>query len=108
MANFSFSGIDELLEDFDESARKVEKLAAKKHIAYSKVFNSTFMKKHTKFTSFKKMMETSGFDCSSQSKFDSIPKESLDQFIKSISRYKSFDNMYAAALEAYYKKELDF
>ena len=106
MAKFSVTGIDEFEKELKTISNKAEKFGKKKQHSYNKVFNSTFLKKHTKFSSFKKMMEASNFDCSTQEKFDSIPKEDLDKFIQSISRYRSFDNMLKAASEDYLVKEL--
>jgi hypothetical protein len=108
MAKMTFSGFDEFEKEMNKIANNAERLSKTPSVPYSKIFDSAFMRKHTKFSSFKKMMESSNFDCSTQEKFDSIPEEDLDKFIQSVSKYKSFENMFNAASEDYLIKEMGF
>jgi len=108
MMGFEITGLDDLTKELDNMVEKAEKLGKMKTISMKKLFDHGFLESHTRFKKFADMMNLSGFDWSSQDKFDAIPVDELNKFIQSVSRYKSFENMLSAARTEYCAKELGF
>lgn len=87
MAKFSFSGLDELMEELKELEQLPEKI---KGLTVFDVLTDKFMQTHTKYSTLADMLAAGGFDINA---FDDIDETELDDFVHQNTGYDSFDSL---------------
>lgn len=108
MAKSSVSGFDEINKELEKLAKNADKLSKKKSVSFEELFTDAFIKRRTKCSSLSDFISESGFDWSSQKAFEAIPDDQLDDFVRSVSKFKSFQEMMDEAGEEYVKKQMGF
>lgn len=104
----SIHGTDELSKDLNKMLEKVKKVSKPRKVDLAELFNEKFMKSYSEFNSFVEFTDASKFDWSTQEKAELIPVNELDEFVKSTSKFTSWDQMFQAAVSGYYAERFEF
>jgi hypothetical protein len=105
-AKFEIDGLDDLTKDFQKLAQRAKYLAGDSEVPFNTLFTQSFMAKHTPYESIDEFLDNSGLDISSNDDFDNIPQEKLDEYVKKVSDFNSWEEMFGAASDEYIFKKL--
>ena len=97
------------LDDFQKHLKKIEQNLAEldgqvQEVSFDELFNPSFMKEYTKFSSIDKMFETGGFEIESAEDFDAIPQ--FDDYVNENTRFTTWEQMREQAVSDYLEKQL--
>ncbi len=104
MANFTFDmgGFDDFLQDLEKKVSNIGGV-----IPFSKLFDNSFLTKHTTFSSVDEFFDSGGFDFESEEEFDAIPEDKLDAHVKNNTDFSTWKEMLDQAAHDYAEKELN-
>ena len=105
---FKIEGLDELQSKLNDLANKAKKLDGQHTVSVSELLTSSFLSKHTQFSSSDDLFKASGFKVETTEDFESIPDAKWDDFIRSISSFDSWQAMLSSAGEEWAAKQLGF
>lgn len=71
------------------------------------LFPPDFMTRYTEFSSIEEFFFSSGLAVSSQQSFECIPREQLDSFVFSATKFNSWDEMVTEATDEWVLQHLD-
>jgi hypothetical protein len=96
----------------DEFRRKLERLSRNAQnvngpVAFDDFFPPEFMRRYTDFSSIQVMADASGFKIESQEDFEAIPDADWDAFVRSRTRFPTWQDMQAKAGEEYVVRRLN-
>lgn len=96
----------------DEFRRKLERLSRNAHnvngpVAFDDLFPQEFMRRYTDFPTIQAMADASGFKIESQEDFQAIPDADWDAFVRSRTRFQTWQDMQAKAGEEYVVRRLN-
>lgn len=74
--------------------------------SYDELFNVTFIKKYSKFNSWKELFETGGFKCNSGDDIDAIDESQFNEYLRNNTKFKSWQDMKEKAGVELAKKKL--
>lgn len=96
---FDLSGLDEL-------QRRLRKLDGSHDVPLDELMNHEFMLKHTHFSSFRDMLDHSGYSVTTADDFKAIPDASWDAFIAANSTFANWHEMQEAAVADWTQRQL--
>jgi hypothetical protein len=96
---FDLSGLDELQQ-------RLRKLDGSHDVPLDELMNPEFMLKHTRFNSFRDMLDQSGYSVKTAEDFKAIPDAPWDAFIAANSTFANWHEMQEAAAADWTKKQL--
>lgn len=100
-AKFEFddSGFRKLKKELEELEKGVE-------VPLSELLNSSFMTRHTSYTTLEELLEEAGVTLASEEDAKGLPtNEKLDAFIAENTRFKDWNDMIGVAAEEYISRE---
>ena len=106
--SIKLSGLDELGNRLNELAKSAEELAGTNSVSFDELFTAGFMRKHTKFSTFDELLDSSKFDVNSQEDFEAIPGDEFDMYIASVTDFEDWDSMLQSAGEDFLSGKLGF
>jgi hypothetical protein len=93
----TLKGFDEFKKKMDKLQQGLKSLDGEHKVCTSDLFNGKFMTANTRYASFEAMCDASGFKVESAEDFHAIPPEKWDAFVKSVTRFASWEEMQTAA-----------
>lgn len=72
-----------------------------KLVDFNDVFNTSFMRKYSRYKSFEKFLQGSRFNIKSQKDFEMCPEEQMDQHVKKSTAFSSWQEMLDFATDKY-------
>lgn len=103
---FKIEGLDELQNNLKSLADKAQDLDGQHNVPVSELLTSSFLSRHTRFSSTKDLFEASGFKLESSEDLAAIPDDQWDDFIRSISNFENWQAMLGAAVKEWTAKQL--
>lgn len=77
------------------------KLEKNNSVYYKDLFNISFMKKHTRFSTFNEFLKSGNFTVNSIDDFKEIPDEKMDSHVKETSNFCCWQDMLNSAVRNY-------
>lgn len=99
------NGLKELQKNLKKMQRKASSLGGSQSVPFTELFDNSFMRKNTKFSSIEKFVEKSGFDFSD---IESVDEHELDIFVKKNTKFNSWESMLGEAGKLWTTKQLGF
>jgi len=107
MFEVEVSGLDEIRRNLEDLRCKIEALE-REGIPFAELLPIDFLRKHTEFESLQDMLRASGFVVESREDFEKIPDDEWDNFVRSHTRFSSWEEMVGAAWEEWVGRKLGF
>lgn len=101
-----FSGFDDLEKQLQKMADGAEELSKTDSIPLTELFTPSFMRKCSSFSSFDDFLSAGNFDADTQEAFEAIPEEPFNEYISSVTPFKTWDDMLQEATNQYISKKL--
>ena len=108
MSKVRMTGFDDLQRQLKQMERAAKKLNGTHEVPYSKLFTPDFMRKNTKCKSFNDILQACGLNEYTQEAFDELDEKLLDQQIRKLTKFRSWEEMQQKAMDAYITKQLGF
>ena len=70
-------------------------------VDFDEVFETSFMRRYTKFRSFDKFLNGGKFRITSQQDFEALPEEIMDAHVRATTRFSSWQEMLDVATDKY-------
>lgn len=70
-------------------------------VNFTELFDTSFMRKYTRYRSFEKFLAHSGFSITCQKDFEDLPEEKMDAFVKKMTKFSSWQEMLDVATDKY-------
>jgi len=102
------SGLDEFSKKLGVLAEDAQSIAGENSIPFSDLFNIQFMTSNTRFTDLDSMFATSPFRIESQSDFENLPLDQLDDFVRSCTGFSGWQEMFSTATTAWIERQMGF
>lgn len=99
MIKSNWSGLDKL-------QRKLKNLEKTQNVPFHKIFNSSFMERHTQHCNIDEFFKAGGFEFETEEEFEKILENELDQHVRESTIFKSWREMLNKAGEHYVAKQL--
>ncbi|MDF2504756.1 MULTISPECIES: hypothetical protein [Clostridium] len=96
------------IRGLDSIKNRLIQLEKNDSVSYNNLFTTSFMKKHTKFSSFNEFLKSGNFIVNSINDFKAIPDREMDSYVRRISNFSSWQNMLDSAVKDYTAKKLGF
>ena len=61
--------------------------------SYDELFNESFIKRHSKYNSWKELFESGGFKCETDDDIDTIDESQFNEFLSNNTDFKSWVDM---------------
>lgn len=96
----------------DDIMKQIQKIADKAKqeveadVSFEELFNSSFMKEHTKFHNVDDFFEQSPFEINSSDDFDALSEDELDKYISESTNFSSWQDFKEAAGREYALRKL--
>lgn len=103
---FKIEGLDELSNQLEKLSQNAKELDGEHQVSLSELFDKNFMSKYTNFLTFDELLEAGNFIVNCQEDFESIPEDELDEHIKLVTKFSSWEEMQGDAAEIWIEKEL--
>jgi len=88
--------------------RRLKALEGEHRVPLTELFPVDFLRKYTEFESLEDMFQASGFVVESQEDFEKVPDDEWDSFVRSRTRFSSWEEMLGAAYEKWFARKLGF
>lgn len=98
-----FSGLSKLANNIEDLSKSLEEKPA---VSLTDILTPEFISQHTKFQSADELFQASGFEFNTPEEFKAIPDEAMNEYIKSISSFHSFQEMLQTAGNEYFKARI--
>ncbi len=94
------------MEIMDELIKKIE--SSEGEVPLDELFDSTFMKRYTLFSSIEEFLNEGDWGIESQEDFERIPENDIDmdEYVRKNTKFKSWDHMMAVASESWLEERL--
>jgi hypothetical protein len=99
------TGLDEFRRKLERLSRNAQNLSGP--VALDDLFPPEFMRRYTDFPTIQAMADASGFKIESQEDFEAIPDAEWDDFVRSRTRFQTWQDMQAKAGEEYVGRRLN-
>lgn len=100
------TGLEELQNKLAGIAKKAEELDGQHNIPVSELLTESFLSRHTSFSTAEEMLKSSGFKTETDADLAAIPVHDLDNYIRLISSFDSWQSMLGAAGQEWAKRKL--
>ncbi|MGJ0354054.1 hypothetical protein [Aliarcobacter cryaerophilus] len=87
-------------------SKTINELSKSKSISFNDLYPRSFMLANSSFSSFEELISNSTFTITSQEDFNNIPEKEWDSYIKSVTKFSSWDEMKSKAFHVYMSKKL--
>lgn len=104
----SVSGFDELSKALNKLSENAKKLEQTKSISFDKLFDTSFMRKHTQVSSFEEFLKAGNFVVNSKEDFEAIPDDVFDAYVVKATSFSSWKEMQEIAVKDYLAEQLGF
>lgn len=101
MAKSNWNGLNKLQKNLD-------KLSKTDSVKFSELFNSSFMQRHTGYSTIDELFKDGGFDVKSMDDFLAIPEQELDHHVREKTSFSSWSEMKKKAGQLWVKKQIGF
>lgn len=108
MAGFQISGLNELQKNLSDLARRAEKLDGTHQVPLKDLLTNSFMRRHSRFSSFDRFLASSPFKVKTSDDFDAIPDSEMDAYVSSVTDFKSWEDMLGEATQEYISRKMGF
>jgi hypothetical protein len=98
--------LDDFLRDLNRLQQRLQRLEGSHSIPFSEMFPDEFMLLNTEFQSIVDMIEMSGFRVETADDFKAIPDDEWDAFVRSRTRFTSWEEMRATAGNEWMSRQL--
>jgi hypothetical protein len=95
-------GLEELEKKLQELQDKLDRLEQEHEVPLSEVLNDDFISRHTPYVSVTALFEAGGF------RTGDLQEEKMDAFIRTVSRFQSWQDLVNAAAKEWSAKKLGF
>ncbi len=95
----------DLESDLEELDNALESIPSQ--IPLSDLFNKEFMKEHTSFESFDKLLTAGGYGTTTE-EFEAIPDDEFDDYIRKHTDFDNWKEMQESAITEYMDSHLSF
>ena len=92
----------------DEFQKNLNKIKPNDQVPIDVLFASTFMLKHTNFSSFDDFLTAGNFTVNSQEDFEAIPDADMDNHVRNTTKFSSWEDMLTTAAKEHTLKQLGF
>jgi hypothetical protein len=99
------TGLDEFRRKLERLSRNAQNVSGP--VAFDDLFPPEFMRRYTDFSTIQAMADASGFKIESQEDFEAIPDADWDAFVRSRTRFQTWQDMQAKAGEEYVVRRLN-
>lgn len=99
-------GLDELSKKLDQLSKNASELDGTHNVSMTDILTPSFISKHTRFADADELFEASGFKCDTKEEFEAIPEDKLDEFIRSVSSFESWQDMLGTAVQKWAAKKI--
>jgi hypothetical protein len=86
------------LGGFQKKIHQMAQVAANPEYTFEEIFTPEFMAAHTKCATIEDFLKDGGFPVGSQEEFDRIPVAGLDDYVKRVTSFESWEAMKAKAV----------
>ena len=100
-----FSDFDAVKKKLEFIQRKIDELSSRE-ISISELFNDSFMKRHSSFSSFNDFLQAGGFVVNSKEDFAAISNVKFGEHISKTTDFDDWDEMRLFAVEQYVKQNI--
>lgn len=104
--SFKLTGFDKLQRQLRDLERRAKNLHGENAVPFDELFNPSFMSRNTQHSTISAFLEASGFKVESQADFEAIPADEFDQFVRTNSRFSSWEEMLQEAGQEWIKGKL--
>ena len=73
-------------------------------VAFEDLFDTTFMRRYTKYRSFEKFLAGGNFVIRSQADFEALPEEQMDAHVRRATQFASWKDMIDTATDLYARR----
>lgn len=70
-------------------------------VDFNEVFDTSFMRKYTRFRTFEKFLQGSRFKIENQRDFEALPEEKMDAWVRKATKFLSWQEMLDTATDKY-------
>ena len=106
--DFEIKGLDKLEKQLDQMAKNAEELGKKNTVTFSELFTDSFIKSHSKFSSFDELAVAGNFDVSSTEAFEAISDKDWNDWITQSTDFSNWTEMQQTAGLEFAKGQLGF
>jgi len=103
---FKITGLKEFQKKLENLERKAEALHGEQEVPFTELFNSSFMQRHTNFSTMEELIEVGGFKVETAEDFKAIPEQEWDEHIAKTTRFANWQEMMEKAGAEWAKKQL--
>lgn len=103
---FKITGLEELQNKLSNLAEKASELDGKHSVPIADLLTADFLSGHFPFRSIDDLFRAGGFKVETTGDLEAIPGDKLDEFIRSISSFDSWQSLLAKAGEEWAAKQL--
>ena len=108
MSSIKIKGLDKLEKQLKQMEKGAKELSRTKRVSFDELFTTSFMRKHTSFSSMDELLKAGGFNVESQADFEAIPEAEFNKHIVATTKFKNWDEMLGEATSQYAAKKLGF
>ena len=108
MSGIQFSGLDDLQKELEKMSRLGEELDGTHEVPLDDLLARSFMRKHSRFSSFEKFLDASPFTVETPEDFEAIPDAEMDAYVSSVTDFDSWEDMLGEATQEYISRKMGF
>ena len=108
MAGLQFSGLNDLRRELETMSRRAEELDGTHEVSLNDLLTRSFMRKHSRFSSFEKFLDASPFTVETPEDFEAIPDAEMDAYVSSVTDFDSWEDMLGEATQEYISRKMGF
>ena len=101
------TGLDDLQRHLQDLQRRAESIAGQHDVPMPELFRSEFMLLNTEFESIEDLFAASSYKIQGSEDLAAIPDDDWDVFIRSKTRFASWEEMLQAAGQEYFARRLN-
>ncbi|MEQ1758235.1 MAG: hypothetical protein ABL986_07950 [Vicinamibacterales bacterium] len=102
----TITGLDDIRRHLRQSQQHAESLSGTHDVPIAKLLTSEFMLLNTDFESVDAMFAASGYKIESSQDLKSVPDEAWDSFVRSRTRFGSWEELLSEAAKEYLGRRL--
>lgn len=100
------TGLDEFQRNIDQLRRNAERLGGEHSVPLPEVFPPAFMRQHTSVPDLETFCREAGLDISSTETFAATPVEQLDEAVRRLTQFASWEEMKNAGAAEWARRRL--